>query len=75
MESLEYSHVIPHLRQISRACKTGRTGTDDSHFVAVHLLCSYRLNIIFKRIVGHEPLELTDGYRLAFDSAMHFPSH
>ena len=69
VERLEYSHVISHLRQISRTGQSCRAGTDDCHLVAVHCLRSYRLDIMLKRVICHESLQLTDRYRLALDPA------
>ena len=69
MERLKYSHIVSHLRQVARTGKTGRAGTDHSHFMSVLCLRADRLDVILKCIVSHKSLQFSDGHRLALNAA------
>ena len=68
MQGFEYRYIIAHLRQIAGACKTGRAGTDHGNLVSVLRLCTHRFDIVLKCVIRHEPLQFSDGDRLALDA-------
>ena len=68
MQSFEYRYIITHLRKIAGACKTGRAGTDHGNLAAVFRLCTHRFDVVLKRVIRHEPLQFSDGDRLALDA-------
>ena len=73
MKRFKYCHFITKLCKISGASQSRRTGTDHCNFMPVGLLCADRFDIMFQRIICNETLQLTDGDRLALDSADALP--
>ena len=69
MEGFKNRHLISHLRQIACTCHAGGAGTDHGYLPAVGLFRSRRNEAILSGPVCNETLQLTDGDRLALDSA------
>ena len=69
MKSFKNRYVIAQLCKISRTSQTGRTCTDDSHFLSVRLTCLRCLITVLSCPVCNKTLQLTDSNRLSLDTA------
>ena len=69
MKGLKNSYLIAHLCQVSGAGQARRTGTNYGNSDAVGFLWLCRNNTVFSGPVSHKALQLSDGNRLALDTA------
>ena len=69
MKRFKDRYVIAQLRQIARAGKAGRAGTDHGNLLALLLRSRLRNKSMLSGPVGNKTLQLADGNRLALDSA------
>ena len=68
MQSLEYCHLITHLRQIAGTRQSCRTATDNSHLMSVGISFCYTFSVIFQTPIAHKTLQLTNSHWLALDT-------
>ena len=69
VKGLKNGHVVAHLRQIARAGKACRAGTDHGYLLAFLFRGAFRLDAVLSGPVSHKTLQLTDGNGLALDAS------
>ena len=72
MKCFKYSNIISEFSKISGTCKSGRTWTDYSNFLAFLFCCRLWLDIMFSCIISNKSFKLTNWNRFTLKTSYTF---